>query len=99
MIFAIVAVDLGASSGGVMLEIERECRSRTLRECHRFNIGLHRTVVTEGCSGSLAIRELNNVRGRIRMASIRIDMGRGTLCCSTSTSACPGLPCSAGPQQ
>ena len=32
-----VAVDLGASSGRVMLaRYERECRSLTLREIHRF---------------------------------------------------------------
>ena len=37
-----VAVDLGASSGRVMLaRYERECRSLTLREIHRFNNGLH----------------------------------------------------------
>ena len=37
-----VAVDLGASSGRVMLaRFERECRSLTLREIHRFNNGLH----------------------------------------------------------
>ena len=37
-----VAVDLGASSGRVMLaRYERECRSLTLREIHRFNYGLH----------------------------------------------------------
>ena len=36
-----VAVDLGASSGRVMLaRYERECRSLTLREIHRFNNGL-----------------------------------------------------------
>ena len=37
-----VAVDLGASSGRVMLaRYERECRSLTLREIHRFKNGLH----------------------------------------------------------
>ncbi|MCU6392074.1 rhamnulokinase, partial [Enterobacter quasiroggenkampii] len=37
-----VAVDLGASSGRVMLaRYERECCSLTLREIHRFNNGLH----------------------------------------------------------
>ncbi|ENL2968640.1 rhamnulokinase [Escherichia coli] len=37
-----VAVDLGASSGRVMLaRYERECRSLTLHEIHRFNNGLH----------------------------------------------------------
>ena len=45
-----VAVDLGASSGRVMLaRYERECRSLTLREIHRFNNGLHsRTVMSPG---------------------------------------------------
>ncbi len=37
-----VAVDLGASSGRVMLaRYQRECRSLTLREIHRFKNGLH----------------------------------------------------------
>ncbi len=37
-----VAVDLGASSGRVMLaRYSRECRSLMLREIHRFNNGLH----------------------------------------------------------
>lgn len=47
-----VAVDLGASSGRVMLvRYERECRSLTLREIHRFNNGLHSQngYVTSGC--------------------------------------------------
>ncbi len=47
-----VAVDLGASSGRVMLaRYERECRSLTLREIHRFNNGLHSQngYVTRGC--------------------------------------------------
>ncbi|STL73851.1 rhamnulokinase [Escherichia coli] len=45
-----VAVDLGASSGRVMLaRFERECRSLTLREIHRFNNGLQaRTVMSPG---------------------------------------------------
>lgn len=35
-----VAVDLGASSGRVMLaRYERECRSLTLREIHRLTMG------------------------------------------------------------
>lgn len=37
-----VAVDLGASSGRVMLaRYHRECRSLTLREIHRFTNGLY----------------------------------------------------------
>ncbi len=45
-----VAVDLGASSGRVMLaRYERECRSLTLREIHRFNNGcIARTVMSPG---------------------------------------------------
>ncbi|KDU24218.1 rhamnulokinase domain protein [Escherichia coli 3-267-03_S4_C2] len=45
-----VAVDLGASSGRVMLaRYERECRSLTLREIHRFKNGcIARTVMSPG---------------------------------------------------
>lgn len=45
-----VAVDLGASSGRVMLaRYERECRSLTLREIHRFKMGcIARTVMSPG---------------------------------------------------
>ena len=45
-----VAVDLGASSGRVMLaRYERECRSLTLREIHRFNNGLHSQIGRASC--------------------------------------------------
>lgn len=45
-----VAVDLGASSGRVMLaRYERECRSLTLREIHRLTMGcIVRTAMSPG---------------------------------------------------
>ncbi len=65
-----VAVDLGASSGRVMLaRYQRECRSLTLREIHRFKNGLHsqngyvtRNVDSPGKCHSPWIKQ--GVRGR-----------------------------------
>ena len=57
-----VAVDLGASSGRVMLaRYERECRSLTLREIHRFNNGLHSQngYVTWNVDSLEGLRDLN----------------------------------------
>ena len=74
-----VAVDLGASSGRVMLaRYERECRSLTLREIHRFNNGLHSQngyVTWDVDSLESAIRlGLNKVcEEGIRIDSIGID--------------------------
>ncbi|EPV4633456.1 rhamnulokinase, partial [Shigella boydii] len=74
-----VAVDLGASSGRVMLaRYERECRSLTLREIHHFNNGLHSQngyVTWNVDSLESAIRlELNKVcEEGIRIDSIGID--------------------------
>ncbi len=84
-----VAVDLGASSGRVMLaRYERECRSLTLREIHRFNNGLHSQngYVTECGSPGSAIRlGLNKVcEEGIRIDSIGIDTRGVILCCSTN---------------
>ena len=46
-----VAVDLGASSGRVMLaRYERECRSLTLREIHRFK-KCHSPWIKQGVRG------------------------------------------------
>ncbi len=77
-----VAVDLGASSGRVMLaRYERECRASTLREIHRFNNGLHSQngYVWDVDSLESAIRlGLNKVcEEGIRIDSIGIDTGRG----------------------
>ena len=74
-----VAVDLGASSGRVMLaRYERECRSLTLREIHRFKNGLHSQngyVTWDVDSLESAIRlGLNKVcEEGIRIDSIGID--------------------------
>ncbi len=101
-----VAVDLGASSGRVMLaRYERECRSLTLREIHRFNNGLHSQngyVTWDVDSLESAIRlGLNKVcEEGIRIDSIGIDTWAWTLCCSTnrvSVWACPLLIAIAAP--
>lgn len=74
-----VAVDLGASSGRVMLaRYSRECRSLMLREIHRFNNGLHNRngyVTWDVDSLESAIRlGLNKVcEEGIRIDSIGID--------------------------
>lgn len=84
-----VAVDLGASSGRVMLaRYERECRSLTLREIHRFKNGLHSQngyVTWDVDSLESAIRlGLNKVcEEGIRIDSIGLIPGAWTLCCST----------------
>ncbi len=86
-----VAVDLGASSGRVMLaRYSRECRSLTLREIHRFNNGLHNRngyVTRDVDSPESAIRlGLNKVcEEGIRIDSIGIDTGAWTMYYSTNT--------------
>lgn len=101
-----VAVNLGASSGRVMLaRYERECRSLTLREIHRFNNGLHSQngyVTWNVDSLESAIRlGLNKVcEEGIRIDSIGIDTWAWILCCSTnrvSVWACPLLIAIAAP--
>ena len=94
-----VAVDLGASSGRVMLaRYERECRSLTLREIHRFNNGLHSQngyVTRDVDSLESAIRlGLNKVcEEGIRIDSIGIDTGGRGLCAARPTgSACGACP-------
>lgn len=101
-----VAVDLGASSGRVMLaRYERECRSLTLREIHRFNNGLHSQngyVTWNVDSLESAIRlGLNKVceEGFVSIA-LGLIPGAWTLCCSTnrvSVWACPLLIAIAAP--
>lgn len=93
-----VAVDLGASSGRVMLaRYERECRSLTLREIHRFNNGLHSQngYVTDVDSPESAIRlGLNKVcEEGIRIDSIGIDTGRGLCAARPTGSACGPARC------
>lgn len=85
-----VAVDLGASSGRVMLaRYERECRSLTLREIHRFNNGLHSQngyVTWDVDSLESAIRlGLNKVcEEGIRSIALGLIPGAWTLCCLTN---------------
>ncbi len=94
-----VAVDLGASSGRVMLaRYERECRSLTLREIHRFNNGLHSQngyVTRDVDSLESAIRlGLNKVcEEGIRIDSIGIDTGRGLCAARPTGSACGPARC------
>lgn len=95
-----VAVDLGASSGRVMLaRYERECRSLTLREIHRFNNGLHSQngyVTWDVDSLESAIRlGLNKVcEEGIRIDSIGIDTWGVGLCAARPTgSACGPARC------
>lgn len=94
-----VAVDLGASSGRVMLaRYERECRSLTLREIHRFNNGLHSQngyVTVDVDSLESAIRlGLNKVcEEGIRIDSIGIDTGRGLCAARPTGSACGPARC------
>lgn len=94
-----VAVDLGASSGRVMLaRYERECRSLTLREIHRFNNGLHSQngyVTVDVDSLESAIRlGLNKVcEEGIRIDSIGIDAGRGLCAARPTGSACGPARC------
>lgn len=101
-----VAVDLGASSGRVMLaRYERECRSLTLREIHRFKNGLHSQngyVTWDVDSLESAIRlGLNKVcEEGIRIDSIGIDTWGVDFVCSTnrvSAWACPLLIAIAAP--
>lgn len=94
-----VAVDLGASSGRVMLaRYERECRSLTLHEIHRFNNGLHSQngyVTRDVDSLEDAIRlGLNKVcEEGIRIDSIGIDTGRGLCAARPTGSACGPARC------
>lgn len=94
-----VAVDLGASSGRVMLaRYERECRSLTLHEIHRFNNGLHSQngyVTWDVDSTESAIRlGLNKVcEEGIRIDSIGIDTGRGLCAARPTGSACGPARC------
>lgn len=94
-----VAVDLGASSGRVMLaRYERECRSLTLREIHRFKNGLHSQngyVTRNVDSLESAIRlGLNKVcEEGIRIDSIGIDTGRGLCAARPTGSACGPARC------
>lgn len=94
-----VAVDLGASSGRVMLaRYERECRSLTLREIHRFKNGLHSQngyVTWNVDSLESAIRlGLNKVcEEGIRIDSIGIDTGRGLCAARPTGSACGPARC------
>lgn len=93
-----VAVDLGASSGRVMLaRYERECRSLTLREIHRFKNGLHSQngYVWNVDSTESAIRlGLNKVcEEGIRIDSIGIDTGRGLCAARPTGSACGPARC------
>ena len=101
-----VAVDLGASSGRVMLaRYERECRSLTLREIHRFNNGLHSQngyVTWDVDSLESAIRLGLTRCARKGFVSIALGLipGAWTLCCSTnrvSVWACPLLIAIAAP--
>lgn len=94
-----VAVDLGASSGRVMLaRYQRECRSLTLREIHRFKNGLHSQngyVTRNVDSPESAIRlGLNKVcEEGIRIDSIGIDAGRGLCAARPTGSACGPARC------
>ncbi len=94
-----VAVDLGASSGRVMLaRYQRECRSLTLREIHRFKNGLHSQngyVTRNVDSLESAIRlGLNKVcEEGIRIDSIGIDTGRGLCAARPTGSACGPARC------
>ena len=93
-----VAVDLGASSGRVMLaRYERECRSLTLREIHRFNNGLH-------SQNGYVTWDVDSLESAIRLGLVSIALGlipgAWTLCCSTnrvSVWACPLLIAIAAP--
>ena len=93
-----VAVDLGASSGRVMLaRYERECRSLTLREIHRFNNGLHSQngyVTWDVDSLESAIRlGLNKVcEEGIRIDSIGIDTWGVDFVLLDQQGQCVGLP-------
>lgn len=73
----------------MLVRYERECRSLTLREIHRFNNGLHSQngyVTWDVDSLESAIRlGLNKVcEEGIRIDSIGIDTGRG-LCAARPT--------------